>query len=253
MAFVQCSGLQKTYNVGDEEVKALDNVSLSVEKGDFIAICGPSGSGKSTLANVIGGLDQPDAGSVMVDGIDLAKAKDKQLSEYRNSHIGFVFQSFNLQAHESALENVISPLVIGGVGSKKERREKGQKALERVGLGDRAKHKPTQLSGGQRQRVAIARAMLKNAPLLLLDEATSALDAQSEHMVQAALEQAMTGRTTLVIAHRLATVQRADAIWVLEHGRLVEQGTHAELIARGGLYASLAALQFNASATADAL
>ena len=110
-------------------------------------------------------------------------------------------------------------------------------------LGDRG----VRLSGGQRQRVAIARAMLKDAPLLLLDEATSALDAQSEHMVQAALEQAMTGRTTLVIAHRLATVQRADAIWVLEHGRLVEQGTHAELIARGGLYASLAALQFSAA------
>ena len=110
-------------------------------------------------------------------------------------------------------------------------------------LGDRG----VRLSGGQRQRIAIARAMLKNAPLLLLDEATSALDAQSEHMVQAALERAMVGRTTLVIAHRLATVQRADVIWVLDHGRLVEQGTHAELIARGGLYASLAALQFSAA------
>jgi ATP-binding cassette subfamily B protein len=104
------------------------------------------------------------------------------------------------------------------------------------------------LSGGQRQRIAIARAMLKNAPLLLLDEATSALDAQSEHMVQAALDQAMSGRTTLVIAHRLATVQRADVIWVLDRGRLVEQGTHAQLLARGGLYASLAALQFTHAA-----
>ena len=108
-------------------------------------------------------------------------------------------------------------------------------------LGDRG----VRLSGGQRQRIAIARAMLKNAPLLLLDEATSALDAQSEQMVQAALDQAMQGRTTLVIAHRLATVQRADLIWVLDHGKLVEQGTHAELVAKGGLYASLAALQFD--------
>ena len=111
-------------------------------------------------------------------------------------------------------------------------------------LGDRG----VRLSGGQRQRIAIARAMLKNAPLLLLDEATSALDAQSEHMVQAALDQAMSGRTTLVIAHRLATVQRADVIWVLDRGRLVEQGTHAQLLARGGLYASLAALQFTHAA-----
>ena len=161
MAFVQCSGLKKTYTVGDEEVKALDNVSLTVEKGDFIAICGPSGSGKSTLANVIGGLDQPDTGSVVVDGVDLATAKDKELSEYRNRNIGFVFQSFNLQAHESALENVMSPLTVGGVGGRKQRREKAMAALTKVGLADRAKHKPTQLSGGQRQRVAIARALVK--------------------------------------------------------------------------------------------
>ena len=110
-------------------------------------------------------------------------------------------------------------------------------------MGERART----LSGGQRQRLALARALVRDAPILLLDEATSALDAQSEHVVQAALERAMAGRTTLVIAHRLATVQRADRIWVLDHGRLVEQGTHAELIARGGLYASLAALQFNAA------
>lgn len=124
MALIQCTNLKKVYTVGGEEVRALDGVSLSVEAGDFIAICGPSGSGKSTLANVIGGLDQPDSGSVVVEGMDLAEAKDKQLSEYRNKHIGFVFQSFNLQAHESALENVISPLVLGGVGKKKERVER---------------------------------------------------------------------------------------------------------------------------------
>ena len=224
MAFVQCSGLQKTYNVGDEEVKALDNVSLSVEKGDFIAICGPSGSGKSTLANVIGGLDQPDAGSVMVDGIDLAKAKDKQLSEYRNSHIGFVFQSFNLQAHESALENVISPLVIGGVGSKKERREKGQKALERVGLGDRAKHKPTQLSGGQRQRGAIARALVNDPQLIIADEPTGNLDSNRGADVMNELERLnKEGITLIIITHDQNVANRAKRVLEIKDGKISER------------------------------
>ena len=224
MPFVQCSGLKKTYNVGGEEVKALDNVSLSVEKGDFIAICGPSGSGKSTLANVIGGLDQPDAGSVMVDGVDLAEAKDKQLSEYRNSHIGFVFQSFNLQAHESALENVISPLVIGGVGNKKERRERGMKALERVGLGDRAKHKPTELSGGQRQRVAIARALVNDPQLIIADEPTGNLDSNRGADVMNELERLnKEGITLIIITHDTSVANRAKRVLEIKDGQISER------------------------------
>ena len=224
MAFVQCSGLHKTYNVGGEEVKALDNVSLTVEKGDFIAICGPSGSGKSTLANVIGGLDQPDAGSVMVDGVDLAQAKDKQLSEYRNSRIGFVFQSFNLQAHESALENVIAPLVIGGVGKKKERHEKGIKALERVGLGDRAKHKPTQLSGGQRQRVAIARALVNDPQLIIADEPTGNLDSSRGADVMKELERLNAeGITLIIITHDANVADRAKRVLDIRDGRISER------------------------------
>lgn len=224
MPFVQCSGLQKTYTVGDEEVKALDNVSLTVEKGDFIAICGPSGSGKSTLANVIGGLDQPDAGSVMVDGIDLAKAKDKQLSGYRNSNIGFVFQSFNLQAHETALENVISPLVIGGVGKKKERTEKGMKALERVGLSDRAKHKPTQLSGGQRQRVAIARALVNEPQLIIADEPTGNLDSSRGADVINELERLnREGITLIIITHDPNVANRAKRVLEIRDGKITEK------------------------------
>jgi putative ABC transport system ATP-binding protein len=122
MALIECTDLTKTYRLGDDVVKALDGVTLTIDAGDFVAIAGPSGSGKSTLANVIGGLDRPDSGQVMVNGMNLATAKDKQLSAYRNSNVGFVFQSFNLQVHETALENVISPLVIGGVGRRKERR-----------------------------------------------------------------------------------------------------------------------------------
>jgi len=224
MAFVQCSGLKKTYTVGDEEVKALDNVSLTVEKGDFIAICGPSGSGKSTLANVIGGLDQPDEGSVMVDGIDLAKAKDKALSEYRNSQIGFVFQSFNLQAHESALENVISPLTIGGVGKKKERRERGMKALERVGLSDRASHKPTQLSGGQRQRVAIARALVNDPQLIIADEPTGNLDSSRGADVINELKRLNAeGITLIIITHDASVAAQAKRIIEIRDGKISEK------------------------------
>ena len=224
MAFVHCSGLKKTYTVGDEEVKALDDVSLTVEKGDFIAICGPSGSGKSTLANVIGGLDQPDHGSVMVDGIDLAQAKDKALSEYRNSHIGFVFQSFNLQAHESALENVISPLTIGGVGKKRERRERGMKALERVGLADRAQHKPTQLSGGQRQRVAIARALVNDPQLIIADEPTGNLDSSRGSDVINELKRLNAeGITLIIITHDASVAAQAKRIIEIRDGKISEK------------------------------
>ena len=223
MAFVQCTGLRKTYTVGDEEVRALDDVSLTVEKGDFIAICGPSGSGKSTLANVIGGLDRPDAGSVVVDGIDLSDAKDKELSAYRNKNIGFVFQSFNLQAHETALENVISPLVIGGVGKKKERRDKGMKALERVGLVDRAEHKPTQLSGGQRQRVAIARALVNDPALIIADEPTGNLDSSRGGDVMNELERLnREGITLIIITHDQSIAGRAKRVLTIKDGKITE-------------------------------
>ena len=223
MTFVQCSGLRKTYSVGDEVVNALDDVSLTVNKGDFIAICGPSGSGKSTLANVIGGLDQPDAGSVVVDGVDLAKAKDKELSEYRNKNIGFVFQSFNLQAHETALENVISPLVIGGVGKKKERAQLGLRALERVGLSDRAKHKPNQLSGGQRQRVAIARALVNDPQLIIADEPTGNLDSSRGADVMNELERLnREGITLIIITHDANVAARASRVLTIKDGKISE-------------------------------
>ncbi|MEI7507053.1 MAG: ABC transporter ATP-binding protein [Actinomycetes bacterium] len=224
MSFVQCSGLKKTYSVGGEEVKALDDVSLNIEHGDFIAICGPSGSGKSTLANVIGGLDQPDQGSVMVDGIDLANAKDSILSEYRNKKIGFVFQSFNLQAHETTLENVIAPLTVAGVGKKQERRERGMKALERVGLSDRAKHKPTQLSGGQRQRVAIARALVNDPQLIIADEPTGNLDSSRGADVITELKRLNAeGITLIIITHDASVAAQATRIIEIKDGKIVER------------------------------
>lgn len=224
MALIECSGLTKAYSLGGETVHALDGVNLTIEQGDFLAICGPSGSGKSTLANMIGGLDQPDSGSVVVDGKDLAKAKDKELAAYRNSRIGFVFQSFNLQVHETALENVMSPLVIGGVGSKKERKEKALAALEKLGLADRAGHKPTQLSGGQRQRVAIARALVNSPAVVIADEPTGNLDSQrgAGVMDELARLNREEGITLVVITHDPNIAKRAKRVLNIVDGRVNE-------------------------------
>ena len=222
---------------------ALRDFTLSVAPGETVAIVGPSGAGKSTVFQLLLRYYDPQGGRIALDGI---ATNDMALSDLRQ-RIGIVPQDAVIFS-TSALENIR----YGKPDATHEETIAAAKAAFAhdflmqlpegydTFLGERG----VRLSGGQRQRIAIARAMLKNAPLLLLDEATSALDAESERMVQAALESAMKGRTTLVIAHRLATVQQADRILVLDHGTLVEQGTHAELVARGGVYARLAALQF---------
>jgi ATP-binding cassette subfamily B protein len=224
---------------------ALSNFTLSVEPGETVAIVGPSGAGKSTVFQLLLRFYDPASGRIELDGV---ATHDLSLHDLRQ-RIGIVPQDAVIFS-TSALENIR----YGQPGaSDDEVKAAAQAAFAHefitalpegydTFLGERG----VRLSGGQRQRIAIARAMLKNSPLLLLDEATSALDAESERMVQAALESAMKDRTTLVIAHRLATVQQADRILVLDHGQLVEQGTHAELVQRGGIYARLAALQFNA-------
>jgi ATP-binding cassette subfamily B protein len=224
---------------------ALNDFSLAVKPGQTVALVGPSGAGKSTVFQLLLRFYDPAAGRIVLDGV---ATRDLNLHDLRQ-RIGIVPQDAVIFS-SSALENIRY--------GKPDASDDEVKAAAQAAfahefisalpegydtfLGERG----VRLSGGQRQRIAIARAMLKNPPLLLLDEATSALDAESERMVQAALESAMLGRTTLVIAHRLATVQKADLIVVLDHGRLVEQGTHTELVARGGVYAGLAALQFNA-------
>jgi putative ABC transport system ATP-binding protein len=167
--------LTKTYVMGDETVRALDGVSFAIPRGGYCAIVGPSGSGKSTLMNILGGLDKPSAGRIVIDGADIGALDDAGLAGFRNRTIGFVFQSFNLLSRHTALENVELPMIYGGV-LPKERRERAAELLTRVGLGQRLDHKPTQLSGGQQQRVAIARALAGRPALLLADEPTGALD-----------------------------------------------------------------------------
>jgi len=223
----------------------LSRVNLDIPAGQKVALVGPSGAGKSTIFNLLLRFYDCDGGVIAIDGQDIRTVTLQSL----RAAIGIVSQDAVL-FDESVADNI----ALGKPGAS---REEIMAAAKNAAAHDFIMAMPDgydttvgegglKLSGGQRQRIAIARAMLKNPPLLLLDEATSALDAQSERMVQAALESAMKDRTTLVIAHRLATVQQADLIVVLDHGRLVEQGTHADLVAKGGVYAGLAALQFNA-------
>ena len=222
---------------------ALSNFSMRVAPGETVAIVGPSGAGKSTVFQLLLRFYDPQSGRIALDGV---ATRDMSLTDLRQ-RVGIVPQDAVIFS-TSALENIRY--------GKPDATDDETKAAAKAAFADEfikllpegydtfLGERGVRLSGGQRQRIAIARAMLKNSPLLLLDEATSALDAESERMVQAALESAMKGRTTLVVAHRLATVQQADRILVLDHGQLVEQGTHHELVARGGVYARLAALQF---------
>ncbi|NEX61678.1 ABC transporter transmembrane domain-containing protein [Noviherbaspirillum galbum] len=225
------------------QTAALDGLALEVAPGETVAIVGPSGAGKTTLFQLLLRFYDPQSGDILLDGMDIRRLA---LDDLRGA-IGIVPQDTVIFS-ANAMENirygradatdaeVVAAAKLAAAHEFIERLPEGYASF----LGERG----VRLSGGQRQRIAIARALLKNPPLLLLDEATSALDAESERLVQGALEAAMQGRTTLVIAHRLATVQRADRIIVMEHGRIIEAGNHASLLAQGGLYASLAALQF---------
>ena len=175
---IRIENLHKTYILGSQKVNALDGVSLSISKNDYIAIMGPSGSGKSTMMNILGCLDTPTSGRYILGGTDVSQMEDSLLAEVRNKQIGFVFQSFNLLPRYSALENVALPLIYCGT-PEKTRTELATKALDTVGLSDRMDHKPSELSGGQRQRVAIARAIINNPTIILADEPTGNLDTKT--------------------------------------------------------------------------
>lgn len=214
-------GVTKVYRLGQVEIPALRGVSLAIEEGEFVAIMGPSGSGKSTLMHLLGGLDRPSQGRIFFDGRDLRKASDGELACLRNREIGFVFQQFYLLPRADALRNVELPLLYAGV-RRRERRKRAQKALERVGLGDRLHHKPEQLSGGERQRVAIARALVSHPKVLLADEPTGNLDMQTgAEILQLLWELHREGRTIVVVTHEPYVAEMARRIVRLKDGRIL--------------------------------
>lgn len=219
---IELKQVTKTYHLGDETLNALDNISFKAKPGEFIAITGPSGSGKSTMANIIGGLDHPNEGSVVVDGIEIAHVNDSKLSAYRNTNIGFVFQSFNLQGTNTALENVMLPLVFSRMKNK-ERKARAKECLEAVGLGDRLNHKPSQLSGGQRQRVAIARALAGKPKIIIADEPTGNLDSsKGQEIIRLLKDLNKQGITLLVITHDLNIARSAQRVVEIRDGKIAE-------------------------------
>ena len=215
---LQLEAVTKVYGMGAGEVRALNGISLVVDKGDYVAIMGPSGSGKSTLMNIIGALDTATSGRYALDGIDIRGLDDDQLSIVRNRKIGFVFQSFNLIPRTSARANVELPLVYRGLG-RRERRERAEAALLAVGLGERMDHRPNELSGGQQQRVAVARALVTQPALLLADEPTGNLDSQSTSDVLTLLDEVHgQGRTVVVITHEQEVADHARRVITLRDG-----------------------------------
>jgi putative ABC transport system ATP-binding protein len=217
---IRIEDLHKTYILGSQKVNALDGVSLSINKNDYIAIMGPSGSGKSTMMNILGCLDTPTSGRYVLGGTDVSQMEDSELAEVRNRQIGFVFQSFNLLPRYSALENVALPLIYCGTPVK-ERTSLADKALDTVGLSDRKDHKPSELSGGQRQRVAIARAIINNPTIILADEPTGNLDTKTSVEIMNIFEKIYRqGNTIIIVTHEEDISKFARRIVRLRDGKI---------------------------------
>jgi len=221
---IEIRDLVRVYAMGDFEIRALDGVSISIAKGEFVAIMGPSGSGKSTLMNLLGCLDRPTSGSYVLDGVDVSRLDGNQRAEIRNSKIGFVFQSFNLLPRTTAIENVELPLLYSdnGVGSG-DRVARAKEALRRVGLAGREKSTPSQLSGGQQQRVAIARALITGPPIILADEPTGNLDTRTSEEVMAIFQELNDqGETVLLITHEQDIAHYAKRVVAMRDGKIVK-------------------------------
>lgn len=228
---ISLEGITKTYDVGKEKIAVLKNINLTVKSGEFTAIMGPSGSGKSTLMNIIGCLDRPSQGQFYLDEVDVSQYKDGELAKVRNQSIGFVFQQFHLLPRLTALKNVELPMIYSGIG-KKERQERAEEALRKMGLADRMGHLPSALSGGQKQRVAIARAIVNNPKLILADEPTGALDTKTSSSIMELFTQLNEEGTTIVIVtHEPEIAEFTRRIIMVRDGEIVcgeeyKGGTH---------------------------
>ncbi len=231
MSLIEIKNLIKTYQTGDSSFNALDNVSLSVEEGEFVSIMGTSGSGKSTFMNTLGCLDKPTSGSYHLDGIDVFSLNSDELSQIRNLKLGFVFQGFNLIPRTSAIENVEMPMIYKGI-PQNERLEKARAALEIVGLAKREHHLPNQMSGGQQQRVAIARAIVNDAPIILADEPTGNLDTRTSIEVMEFFvrlnEEA--GKTIILVTHEPDIAQYSKRIVRFKDGKIISDKPKEEAV-----------------------
>ncbi|HAA90388.1 MAG TPA: macrolide ABC transporter ATP-binding protein [Peptococcaceae bacterium] len=219
---IDARNIVKVYQNGSEELKLLDNISLTVQENDFVAILGPSGSGKTTLLNILGCLDLPTSGQYFLDGIDVLKARDNQLAEIRNKKVGFVFQQFNLLPRLTVLQNVILPLLYRGM-NEDEAVASAKEKLKQLGLDHRLDHRPSQLSGGEQQRVAIARAIIGNPRLILADEPTGNLDSKSrENVMEIFQELNGQGNTIVMITHDPEVAERAKKVLYIRDGKILE-------------------------------
>jgi len=217
---IEIRGLERTYQVGEEQVRALAGVDLDIEQNEYVAIMGPSGSGKSTLMNILGCLDTPTAGSYRLKGQEIGSMTDDDLARIRNEEIGFVFQTFNLLPRADALHNVELPLVYAGV-KHEERRRRAREALEIVGLGDRMRHRPNELSGGQRQRVAIARALVNRPSIILADEPTGNLDSATGEEIMVSFERIWKqGNTVILVTHEADIAAHARRVVRMRDGKI---------------------------------
>lgn len=220
---IELKNISKSYNLGEQELKVLDNINFKVQKGEFVSIIGPSGSGKSTMMNILGLLDVADTGEYLLDNKSIKDANDSILADIRNKKIGFIFQSFNLLPKMNALENVQVPLMYRGM-NKKESQKRAYEILEKVGLKGREKHMPSQLSGGQQQRVAIARALIGEPEIILADEPTGALDSKTGNEVMELLQELnREGQTIILITHDISIANRANRIVKMMDGKLEEE------------------------------